>query len=203
MKVTEIASICSLVCCIWNTFATLILWFCLSVAYTCGSSCLYYTYDLLIATCVEEEKTWSLFALLMLSETGSIQFVDERLIRKSVSLYDNINLNKLPLFSQRIEHKPSRAERTVTLMKGDYRFFANLYVACQLRAGDLENFFAHKSHGFPVSLCKYGKLTQVRIYRLSAKLERTSSRCSSHSCWWSCIGSLKLYREENKNVWCL
>ena len=113
---------------------------------------------------------WSLFALLMLSETGSIQFVDERLIRKSVYLYDNINLNKLRLFSQRIEHKPSRAERTVTLMKGDYRFFANLYVACQLRAGDLV--FAHKSHGFPVSLCKYEKLTQVRIYRLSAKLER-------------------------------
>ena len=88
----------------------------------------------------------------------SIQFVDEHLIRKSVSLLDNIKLNKLPLFSQRIELKPSRPERTVTLLKADCWLFANFYVACQSRAGDPENFFAHESHAFPVSLSEYGKL---------------------------------------------
>ena len=87
-------------------------------------------------------------------ERQSIQFFDEY----SVSLFDNIKLNKLPFFSQRIELKPSGAERTVTLLKADCRFFANFYVACQSRAGDPENFFAHENHALPVSLSEYEKL---------------------------------------------
>ena len=78
------------------------------------------------------------------------------MIRKSVSLYDNIQLNKLPLFSQIIERKPSREERTVMLLKADCRIFANLYAACQ----SWQNIFAHKKHAFLVSL----KLCQVRLY---------------------------------------
>ena len=43
-------------------------------------------------------------------------------------------------------------------MKTDCRLFENLYIACQSRAGDLENFFAHENHAFSVSLSEYGKL---------------------------------------------
>ena len=80
------------------------------------------------------------------------------MIRKSVSLHNNIKLNKLPLFSQIIERNPSHAERTVMLLKADCWLFANLYVACKSRAGNLENLFAHEKHAFPVSLSECGKL---------------------------------------------
>ena len=58
-----------------------------------------------------------------IGERQSIQFVDQGLIRKSVSLCDKIKMNKLSLFNQRIERKPSRAERTVTPLKPDCRLF--------------------------------------------------------------------------------
>ena len=94
----------------------------------------------------------------MPSERQSIKFLDKRLIRKSVSLYDNIKLNKLPLFRQRIECKPTCAEWTVRLLKPDCQPFSKFYIGFQSRAGNLENLFAHKNHAFPVSLLEYGKL---------------------------------------------
>ena len=44
------------------------------------------------------------------------------------------------------------------LVKADCRLFSNLYIAIQSRAGDLDNFFAHENHAFPVSPSEYGKL---------------------------------------------
>ena len=35
--------------------------------------------------------------------------------------------------------------------------FSNLYIASQSRAGNLDNFFSHENHAFPVSLSEYGK----------------------------------------------
>ena len=39
--------------------------------------------------------------------------------------------------------------------------YENLYVTCQSREGDLDNFFAHENHAFPVSLSEYGKLRKA------------------------------------------
>ena len=36
--------------------------------------------------------------------------------------------------------------------------FSNLYTVSQSGAGDLENFFAHENHVFPVSLSEHGQL---------------------------------------------
>ena len=88
----------------------------------------------------------------------SSQFVTDRLIERTKSLYDVIHQNKLPLFRQQNAVKISKAAKDVKLLKDDRRLFSNLYVACQSRTGDLDNFFAHENHTFPVSLSEYGKL---------------------------------------------
>ena len=44
------------------------------------------------------------------------------------------------------------------MITADRRLYANLYVACQSRDGDLDNFFAHENHSFPVAISEYGKL---------------------------------------------
>ena len=108
--------------------------------------------NLFAKTVVPPDSMESTRTACVIGERQSMQLVDGHLIRKSVSLYDNIKLEKLPLFNQRIECKPHRTEWTVTLLKADCLLFANLYIACQSRAGDLENFFAHKNHAIPVSL---------------------------------------------------
>ena len=40
--------------------------------------------------------------------------------------------------------------------------FASLYVASQTRSGDLDSFFAHKNHSYPMSISDYGKLRKCR-----------------------------------------
>ena len=42
-----------------------------------------------------------------------------------------------------------------------FALYADLYVACQSREGDLDNFFAHRNHAFPVSISEYGKLQKA------------------------------------------
>ena len=43
-------------------------------------------------------------------------------------------------------------------MKDYYLQFSSLYIDCQKRAGDLDNFFAHENHSFPVSISEHGNL---------------------------------------------
>ena len=111
---------------------------------------------------------WSLFTLLVPSERQSIKFLDECLIRKSVSLYDNIKLNKLPLFRQRIECKPTRAEWTVRLLKADCQPFSKFYIAFQSRAGNLETCISCVR----IRIWEVVQLCQVRPYRLPTKSAR-------------------------------
>ena len=114
--------------------------------------------NLVVKIVVSPDSVESVRIAYAIGDWQSVHVVNEHLIRKSVSLYDNIKLNKVFLFSQRIELKPSRTGRAATLLKTDCRLFANFYVTCQSRAGDLENFFAHENQAFPVSLSEYGKL---------------------------------------------
>ena len=43
-------------------------------------------------------------------------------------------------------------------LHADRRLYSSLYIACQSRKGDLESFFSHENHSYPVSLSEYGKL---------------------------------------------
>ena len=85
-------------------------------------------------------------------------FVKDRIENKTVSLYDNIKTNKLPLCSPKIQARSTKAEMKTKLLKADCKFFSSLYVACQVRMGGLKNFFAHGNHAFPVALSEHGKL---------------------------------------------
>ena len=43
-------------------------------------------------------------------------------------------------------------------MKKDCHLFSSLYVACQIREGDLHQFFSHENHAYPPELSVYGDL---------------------------------------------
>ena len=97
----------------------------------------------------------------MAKEIGKRQydlFVEERLISRSASLYDNIKKNNLSLFRHKNSIVTSKSKKKIVNLTSDRQLFANLYVACQSRQGDLENFFSHENHSYPISLSEYGRL---------------------------------------------
>ena len=94
----------------------------------------------------------------MAKEIGKRQydlFVEERLISRSASLYDNIKENNISLFQHKNSIVTSKTKKKIVNLTSDRQLFANLYVACQSRRGDLENCFSHKNHSYPISLSEY------------------------------------------------
>ena len=88
-------------------------------------------------------------------------FVKERLVKKTSSFYDSIKRNNLSLFRQKHIVKISKPKQKIMSLNAERKLYANLYVACQSREGDLDNFFSHENHAFPVAISEYGKLRKA------------------------------------------
>ena len=84
-------------------------------------------------------------------------FTNDRLRNGTASLYDNITKNNLPLFCSKNTVVTSKSKQRIANLEADRRHYANLFIACQARDSDLDNFFAHESHAYPVSLSEYEK----------------------------------------------
>ncbi|CAH3181917.1 unnamed protein product [Porites evermanni] len=62
-------------------------------------------------------------------------------------------------------------------MKSDCALFARLYISCQTRDGDLDEFFKHENQGCPPSLLHLGKLRlPKKKYELTECLEANTTR---------------------------
>ena len=59
----------------------------------------------------------------------------------------------------------------VTILKSEASLFARLYVACQTRDGDMDNFFNLVNQPFPPSLLSFGQLRQGNKSDLTACLD--------------------------------
>ena len=55
--------------------------------------------------------------------------------------------------------------------KSDCQLYASLYIANQAEQADLDEFFAHKNHAYPMSLSEYGKLRKTGKYEFLNCLE--------------------------------
>ena len=57
----------------------------------------------------------------------------------------------------------SKGKQQIASLKNDVGLFSQLYISCQTRKGNLDQFFRHENHSFPLSLSDDGSL------RLGAK----------------------------------
>ena len=71
---------------------------------------------------------------------------------------DSIKKNKLPLFKAKFTKSVSKDKEKVGLLKSDCSLFSHLYIACQRRDRNLEEFFKYKNHPQPPPLSEGGKL---------------------------------------------
>lgn len=83
-------------------------------------------------------------------------FAKECLIDRSKSINDAIHRNKLPLFGT--PRTTSKGKQQLTSLKSDVELFSRLYISCQTRDGNLEEFFRHENQACPPSLSDGGKL---------------------------------------------
>ena len=66
--------------------------------------------------------------------------------------------NKLPLFSRPPVKSKSKYKEQLAALKSDCDLFSRLYISCQTRDGDMNNFFSHKNLATPPAPSTGGKL---------------------------------------------
>lgn len=82
-------------------------------------------------------------------------FVADRIKSNKKSIFDVISRNKLFVFNQPSQRSIAGKDELTTLKKSCH-LFSQLYIACQVRNGDLDEFFRHENAAFPPSLSKNG-----------------------------------------------
>ena len=105
------------------------------------------------------------------------QFITERLLNRTKSVYDPIKGNKVSLFNFSPPKESCKTSQQLSSMKSDCALFARLYISRQTRDGDLEEFFKHENQGCPPSLSHLGKLRlPKKKYELTECLEDNTTR---------------------------
>lgn len=87
-------------------------------------------------------------------------FLTERMAAGTKPITHPIKQNKLPLFSRPTSKTVSKKQTQVSALKDDCSLFSRLYISCQTREGDIEEFFTHENQPWRPSLSQHGQLRQ-------------------------------------------
>ena len=101
-------------------------------------------------------------------------FVSERMVERRKPITHPIKRNKLPLFSRPTTKTVSKKQAQVSALKDDCSLFSRLYISCQTREGDLEEFFRHENQPWPPLLSQHGQLRQGNKAELVQCLQGTT-----------------------------
>ena len=104
------------------------------------------------------------------SENLMKSFITDRLVSKAKELTDVINLNKFPLFGS-LKRSPSQDKKVIASLKQNCSLFSRLYISCQARDGNLDEFFSHENQPYPPSISKHGELRSCNKSELLKSLE--------------------------------
>ena len=99
--------------------------------------------------------------LRTVEEVGAKQYADfvaELLVNRSKSLYDPIERNNLAVFTGATTKATTKASQQLTSAKNDCSLFSRLYISCQTRKGNLDEFFEHENAPCPPSLSQNGRI---------------------------------------------
>ena len=96
--------------------------------------------------------------VLKIGEQQFRAFSEERLIKRTKSIWDPIRRNKFKVFVHSAEKIAGKKRQQVISLKSDIALFSRLYISCQTRGGNLEEFFKHENQAWPPALSVGGKL---------------------------------------------
>ena len=72
--------------------------------------------------------------------------------------YDPMKKNNFPLFSRKTKPNPGSSKWKLENVKNDCNLFSRLFISCQSRQCDMEEFFSHENQSTPPSLSQDGGL---------------------------------------------
>ena len=81
-----------------------------------------------------------------------------RLVNRTKPIADPIKRNNLSLFSRPPVRKKSKEQLHLSSIKNDCSLFSRLYIASQVRDGDLDAFFEHENQACPPALSQVGNI---------------------------------------------
>ena len=89
-------------------------------------------------------------------------FVKDRLVDRTTAVSELIQRNKVTFFNEQpIKFKP-KGKEMISELKSEASLFSRLYVSCQRRDGNMDEFFRHEHQPFPPSLSTSGSLRQSK-----------------------------------------
>ena len=99
-------------------------------------------------------------------------FIKDRLENRTTSLFHPITRNKFPLFSCPPKKSLCKDKDQIVSLKKTCALFSQLYVACQVRGGNMDDFFRHENQECPPSLSQCGQLRSGKKSDLMHCLEK-------------------------------
>lgn len=84
-------------------------------------------------------------------------YVSERLVNQAKAITAPVRRNNLPLFSRSPVREKSRTQLQLSSLKNDCCLFSRLFIASQMRDGDLDDFFAHENQACPLPCHRWAK----------------------------------------------
>ena len=110
-------------------------------------------------------------------------FLSERLTAISnIPLSNTISKNSYPLFSTAPFKQPSKMKQQIKYLETNCKLFSMLYIGCQIRKGDMNNFFEHENQQFPPSLSDMGQQRQGTKSDLLDCLDQCATSTKDASC---------------------
>jgi len=94
---------------------------------------------------ISKEHCESVFNLYQTGKNQYEHFVNTRLITASESLFAPVKRNKLSLFTAPKTTMASKTHSKLAAARNNSALFCRLYIACQIRDSDLEQFFCHEN----------------------------------------------------------
>ena len=101
-------------------------------------------------------------------------FVEDQFEKRTKEVTSVISNNRLPLFKSPLEQKSDKKVQ-VAALKDDCALFSRLYIACQSREGNLQEFFKHENHPWPSSLTPASTLREGQKSDLVKCMEKASA----------------------------
>ncbi|CAG2212849.1 unnamed protein product [Mytilus edulis] len=97
--------------------------------------------------------------LSQIKQIGCNQYADFRnRMQNTASIYEPIKKNKFLLFSRQPKKSSCETKSKLDLAREDCSLFSRLFISCQSRQCDLEEFFSHENQKFSPSLSQSGKI---------------------------------------------
>ena len=97
-------------------------------------------------------------------------FVKERFVERTASISKTIPTNNFFIFNT--ETNRGKKQQQVTCLKNDVSLFSRLFIACQNRDGDLDNFFQYENQDYPPSISIFNELRSGNKADLLKYLEK-------------------------------